>query len=178
MKNDGQLVDEVLSGDTEAFGQLIRKYQDRLFNTMVYIVGSHEEAEEVVQDAFVAARIKLKTFEPDGAFYTWLYRIALSASLGRDPNPAAAKEIKPADGGGLSGEALERTERAGMAHAALAGLCRSHRAILVLREMEGLCYERIAEVLELPVGKVRARLFWARRQLRGKLTGTATERST
>ncbi len=80
--------------------------------------------------------------------------------------------------GGLSDDALERTGHVQQAHAALAGLAPAHRAVLVLREMEGLCYERIAEVLDLPVGKVRTRLHRARLQLRGKMTQPAAERAT
>jgi RNA polymerase sigma-70 factor (ECF subfamily) len=83
VKDDALLIDEVLAGDTSAFGQLVIKYQDRLFNTLSYVLGSCEEAEDVVQDAFVQAFVKLNTFQRASAFYTWLYRIAFNLAISR-----------------------------------------------------------------------------------------------
>ena len=73
---DSQLIADACSGNTAAFGQLVVRYQDRLYNTLVHVVGSAEDAADVVQDAFVQAFLKLDTFHGASAFYTWLYRIA------------------------------------------------------------------------------------------------------
>ena len=81
MRDDAQLIDETLAGDAEAFGHLVRKYQDRLFNTIAHVVGCAVDAEDVVQDAFVQAFLKLETFQRASAFYTWLYRIAFNMAI-------------------------------------------------------------------------------------------------
>ena len=81
MRDDTQLIDETLQGDTVAFGLLVRKYQDRLYNTVVHVVGCREQAEDVVQDAFIQAYVKLHTFQGNSAYYTWLYRIAFNTAI-------------------------------------------------------------------------------------------------
>src|SRR5690349_3506078 len=75
---DDQLIAEALAGNSSAFGQLVRKYQDRLYNAVVHVAGCAEDARDVVQDAFVQAFVKLETFQGSSAFYTWLYRIAFN----------------------------------------------------------------------------------------------------
>ena len=72
MRDDTQLITETLGGDTEAFGKLVHKYQSRLFNTLLHVAGNREEAEDVMQEAFVQAFVKLESFRGDSAFYTWL----------------------------------------------------------------------------------------------------------
>lgn len=178
MKDDSQLIDEAKGGDTAAFGQLVCKHQDRLYNTIVHVVGCRVEAEDVVQDAFVQAFLKLDSFQGNSAFYTWLYRIAFNAAVSRRRRKRVELSVEqnreltgyePLDNGDAPTERLEREERAGQVQAALATLTQEHRAILVLREMEGCCYETIADVLDLPVGTVRSRLHRARLQLREQL---------
>ena len=83
MNDDARLIDETLAGDRTAFGELVRKYQVRLFNTLLHVVGSREEAEDVSQEAFVQAFVKLDSFKGHSAFYTWLYRIAFNVSISR-----------------------------------------------------------------------------------------------
>ena len=75
MRDETQLIQAVLTGDTDAFGDLVTKYQNRLFNTMFHVAGSREEAEDIVQEAFVQAFVKLDSFQGASGFYTWLYRI-------------------------------------------------------------------------------------------------------
>lgn len=186
MKDDSQLIDEALQGDTRAFGQLVQRHQDRLYNAIVYVVGCRVEAEDVVQDAFVQAYLKLKSFQRNSAFYTWLYRIAFNASVSRRRRKRVEVSVEqnreatgcePLDDGEDPGERLAREERAGQVRAALDTLTEEHRAILVLREMEGCCYETIADILELPVGTVRSRLHRARLQLREQLKEEFEEHS-
>jgi len=178
VKDDAQLIDEALAGSSAAFGQLVTKYQDRLYNTVLHVVGSSEDAYDVVQDAFVQAFLKLETFGRASAFYTWLYRIAFNSALTRRRRHKPTVSVEQARE--LSGDEplgreespdarLEQQERVSQVRAALATLTEEHRTVLVLREMDGCCYETIAEMLDLPVGTVRSRLHRARLQLRDEL---------
>jgi RNA polymerase sigma-70 factor (ECF subfamily) len=175
---DARLVEAARQGDRDAFGDLVARYQDRLFNTMLRIAGSREDAADAVQDAFVQAYLKLDAFRGDAQFFTWLYRIAMNVALSRrrrlrpmgslDAAKAAAGE-EPMDAAAGPRDRMLADERAAQVHTALADLGEGQRKILVLREIEGCSYEVIADILELPVGTVRSRLFRARLQLRDKL---------
>ena len=178
MKSDVQLIDETRAGDSLAYGELVRRHQDRLYHTLLHAAGHAEEAEDVAQEAFVQAFLKLKSFQGKSAFYTWLYRIAFNILISRqrkhrreiciDPSDAAhSKNL--VDENETPENRVQRLEREGQIHEALSHLSEEHRSILVLREMEGCCYETIAEILELPVGTVRSRLHRARLQLRDRL---------
>ena len=178
MNEDAQLIDQTLQGDAQAFAQLMRKHQDRLYNTMVHVTGCPEEAEDVVQEAFVQVFLKLDTYRGDSAFYPWLYRIAFNQSVSRRrrkkpsvsvEDTRAATGDEPTDAGETPGQRLLREERADQLRKALASLREEHRAILILREMEGCCYQTISEILDMPVGTVRSRLHRARLQLRDRL---------
>ena len=83
VNDDAQLIDEALAGQSVAFGRLVTKYQDRLYNALIHVIGSAEEAQDVVQDAFVQAFLKLESFHRSAAFYTWLYRIAFNLAISR-----------------------------------------------------------------------------------------------
>ena len=175
---DAELVEAALQGDRDAFGDLVLRYQDRLFNTLLRIAGSREDAADAVQDAFVQAYLKLDSFRGDSQFFTWLYRIAMNVALSRrrrrrperslDAAKTGAGE-EPMDAAAAPHDRMLAEERAQQVHSALADLGHQHRKILVLREMEGCSYEVIADILELPVGTVRSRLFRARLQLKEKL---------
>ena len=180
MSDDAQLIDETLAGRPAAFGQLVEKYQDRLYNTIVHVAGSTEDALDVVQDAFVQAFLKLDTFRHSSAFYTWLYRIAfnMTASHRRRRKPALSVEharessgLEPIDPEPGPENRVELDERCRQVRQAIAGLGEEHRAVLVLREIDGCCYETIAEILDVPIGTVRSRLHRARLQLREELRG-------
>src|SRR5688500_2735376 len=178
VNEDAKLIDEALAGNSASFGELVCRYQDRLYNTMAHIVGSTEEAQDVVQEAFVQAFIKLETFQRTSGFYTWLYRIAFNTAISRRRRQRPAISVEqtrelsgeePVDSHEAPGDRLEQQERVAQVQSALAALSEEHRAILVLREMEGFAYETISELLDLPVGTVRSRLFRARMQLREQL---------
>ena len=184
VKDDAQLIDEALSGGSMAFGQLVTKYQDRLYNTIVHVVGCRDEAYDVVQDACVQAFLKLDSFHGAAAFYTWLYRIAFNVAVTRKRRAKPMTSIEqtrdvtgedPTSDGGDPSEHIEQQERANQVHAALATLSEEYRTVLVLREMDGCPYETIAEMLDLPVGTVRSRLHRARMQLREQLKGVLQE---
>ena len=178
VNDDAQLIDETLAGHSAAFGELVLKYQDRLYNTVVHVAGGAEDARDVVQDAFVQAFVKLDTFRGSSAFYTWLYRIAfnIAATHRRRRRPTRSIEhareasgAEPADGTAGPTEITERNERCRQVRQAIGRLNDEHRAVLVLREIDGCCYETIAEILELPIGTVRSRLHRARLQLKEEL---------
>jgi RNA polymerase sigma-70 factor (ECF subfamily) len=183
---DSQLIHDTLAGDTRAFDELVRKYQDRLYNTLVHALGNRHEAEDVMQDAFCQAFSKLATFKGASAFYTWLYRIAFNASVSRrrrkrpvlstDQQQEAFGE-EPRDAAESAEETILREERADMVHQALDSLSEEHRSILVLREIDGCCYDTIADVLDLAPGTVRSRLHRARMQLRDQLIDVLHEKT-
>lgn len=176
--DDQQLIRATLEGESEAFGVLIRRHQDRLYNGMVHVLRSEVEAEDVVQDAFVSAYTKLDTFKGNSAFFTWLYRIAYNAAITRirRRKPTVSLEGKDStlrldfpDQGPAPGDRIEQDEQSVQLNLAMERLSEEHRSILVLREMEGMEYEAISEILDLPIGTVRSRLHRARGQLKEQL---------
>jgi len=179
--DDQQLISECLSGCTEAFGRLVERYQQRLYGTLVHVLGSAEEAQDVAQDAFVHAFQKLETFRGQAAFYSWLYRIAMNTAVSRQrknkrfkASVDAAKELvgtEPSDRhhGAHPSHALEQKERRHLVQEALSQLSDEFRTVLVLKEMEGLKYEEIAEIVDCPIGTVRSRIHRARLELKQKL---------
>ena len=173
---DYQIIRCTLSGEKEMFGQLVQKYQNRLYSSMVQITKSESEAEDVVQDAFVLAFSKLDTFKGDSAFFTWIYRIAFNVAISRirrkHSPPTVSLQGKDEhsrmdfpDHGPAPDAKIRQDEEASKLKAALARLSAEHRTILVLREMDELDYDAISEVLDLPVGTVRSRLHRARGRL-------------
>ncbi len=178
MNDDPQLIADALSGHSGAFGVLVERYQDRLYNTMVHIVGSPEDARDVVQDTFVQAFVKLETFQQTAAFYTWLYRIAFNLAMSRlrRKKPTVSIEqarestgLDPVDPHEAPESPVEKDERALLVQNAIATLAEDHRRVIVLREIDERSYEEIAAILELPVGTVRSRLHRARMELRDQL---------
>jgi RNA polymerase sigma-70 factor (ECF subfamily) len=177
-QDDQDLIRQTLDGEKEAFGHLICKYQDRLYNGMVQILRSESEAEDVVQDAFVLAFTKLRSFKGNSAFFTWLYRIAYNVAITR---LRRRKPTVPLDGADENGrldfpdsgpspdDRIQKHEQAVQLNQAMARLSQEHRAILILREMDELDYDAISEILDLPIGTVRSRLHRARTRLREHL---------
>lgn len=175
---DAKLVKAAVAGDRDAYGELVERYQDRLFNTLLRVLGSRDDAKDVAQDAFVQAFVKLETFRGASRFYTWLYRIAMNMALShrRRRRPVLSIEAvregvgdEPVDQNRGPEARMMDGERAAAVQAALARLGEEHRQILVLREMEDCSYETIAEILQLPIGTVRSRLFRARLVLKEEL---------
>ena len=172
---DDELIDAVLAGDRTAYDQLVLRYQDRLFGSLTHITGSPDDAQEVAQEAFVQAYLKLAGFHRKAAFYTWLYRIAFNLAVSRGRKK---RERTSLDGlreeAGLDPQAeqpaveaeMESQERTALVHQALSQLGDEYRQVMVLRELEGFDYQKIAEVVDIPVGTVRSRLFRARLQLK------------
>jgi RNA polymerase sigma-70 factor, ECF subfamily len=174
---DGVLMDRALSGEGAAFGVLVTRYQDRLYSTLVHVTGSADEAREITQEAFVRAFLKLGTFRRSAAFYTWLFRIAFNLRIGRQRRQRRhrlweqSQRGQQPSGAGDSDPSvpLESAERAALVRSAIEMLAEDHREVLLLREMEGCCYEEISRILDVPIGTVRSRLHRARVHLRDEL---------
>jgi RNA polymerase sigma-70 factor, ECF subfamily len=175
VSDDRLLIESALQGDRSAFTALVERYQDRLFNSMLHVTGSAEEAEDVVQDAFIRAFLRLDSFQQNSQFFTWLYRIAFNTALTRRrrkrPNISLDhyREVsgqEASDEGASVDEGILQNERVELVRAAIASLSENHRAILVLREMQDRSYEDISEILEISIGTVRSRLNRARMQLK------------
>jgi len=178
LSDDTSLIEATLRGESAAFGRLVQKYQDRLYNTLVHLTGNAEDAADLAQEAFVQAFVKLDTFRRSSTFYTWLYRIAFNqtASYYRRTKTTASLDAaretsgrEPVDMNPGPHEQLEQQENRAQVREALARLSDEHRAVLVLREIEGCDYETIAGMLDVPVGTVRSRLFRARAQMHDEL---------
>jgi len=187
LTDDTQLVQAAVGGDKEAFGRLVERYQDRVFNTLVRVLGSRDDARDIVQDAFVQAFVKLDSFRGDAKFYTWLYRIAMNLALShrRRRRPTESLDMtkenvgeEPVAQQPTAAQELIERERAEQLQLALLKLNEEHRQILVLRELESFSYETISDILELPVGTVRSRLFRARIQLKEQLQALLPDEMT
>ena len=183
VNDDPQLIEKTLAGESAAFGQLVLKYQDRLYNTVMHVSGNAEDARDVVQNAFVQAYVKLSTFKGNSAFYTWLYRIAFNEAISQKRKQRStlsveyAREtsgIEPENNEAGPHEILEMDERRCQVRQAIGELNEEYRAVLVLREIDGCCYDTIAEILDLPNGTVRSRLHRARLQLKEQLEEVLT----
>ena len=180
--DDQRLIAECLRGDPAAFGVLVRRYQDRLYNTVFRLVGNAEDAQDVVQEAFLNAYQSLGGFKGDSLFFTWLYRIAVNAAISfkrkrrvvipidaaRGVVSGVPRGVEPPDPSELSrpGHALEQEEQGHRIQRALSRLSPEHRAVLILKDMEGQKYETMAEILQVPIGTIRSRLHRARLELR------------
>ena len=173
-EEDLEIIQMTLTESSEAFGELVEKYQARLYNSIVQIFGPRD-AEDIVQDAFVKAFQKLDSFKGTSSFYTWLYRIAFNTAvshLRKQPSIISIDELQEAIGDNLAddgerpGEAMEKKERSKQIQSALQLLSEEHRTILILREVEQMSYEMLANLFQLPVGTIRSRLHRARMCLR------------
>lgn len=175
--SDGDLILAAQSGDRRSFAILVRRYQDRLFRSMLFLVGCPATSEDIVQDAFVKAFVRIDQFRRESNFYSWLYRIALNS---RRPYLRNAKHFQNVDdmedlpGAKLSPSStphdrIEAIEARRMVQDALRRLPKQQRTILILREFDGFDYSSIANILQIEMGTVRSRLSRARRRLREEL---------
>jgi RNA polymerase sigma-70 factor (ECF subfamily) len=179
-QDDKCLIDACRAGRTEAFGVLVSRYQDRLYPTVLRLAGCAEDAQDLMQDAFLQAFRKLGRFHGESSFYTWVYRIAVNLALsGHRRRRAAGRRRDRVPGAALAtvsdpraddpSAPLERAERDRLVQAALSALAPDHRAVVVMKEFDGLRYDEIGAILGVPVGTVRSRLHRARCELRTRL---------
>ncbi len=177
--NETELLRRAQKGDPQAFGALVERYQRRVVGVAFAVVHNQDDALELAQETFVRAFENLSKFESRSSFSTWLYRIAANLAIdfrrreGRHTilrGEDAENEIQrlPSTRGDSFVEA-SRSELSKRISDALRELTPEHRAVILLREVEGLSYDEISEVLQVPRGTVMSRLHYARGHLRGIL---------
>jgi len=177
-RKERKLVRRLRARDEDAFTELVRTYQHKVFNVVYRIVGDRQEAEDVSQEVFVAIFKHIDGFRGDAKFTTWMFRIATNHARNRikylsrrshknhqnyedtpdgamDDSPLTSHVADPHDR--AVGKELEEIIRDGLSF-----LSEEHRTIIVLRDVEGISYAEIAEIVELPEGTVKSRLFRAR----------------
>jgi RNA polymerase sigma-70 factor (ECF subfamily) len=176
LADDPALLTRLRAGDARAFEELVTTYQHRIFGLALRMLGSRAEAEDVAQETFLRAHRALGAFRGEARLGTWLYAIASRLCLDRLASgerrygraDADALLSLPAEGGDAAA-ALERSELGQALHEAIAALPEERRLVIALRDLEGLAYEEIAEVLGLELNTVRSRLHRARLDLKAKL---------
>jgi RNA polymerase sigma-70 factor (ECF subfamily) len=171
---DLELLRRAATGSGPAFHQLVDRHAQRLYRLAVSLVGNASDAEDVLQEAFAGAFRGLSGFEARSSVKTWLTRILVTqaAKWRRDKarRPMGSLTGDHADAGGDPASSVQASVDL---HAALRQLSPEHREVLVLREFEGLSYEEIAKLLDVPRGTIESRLHRARAELRDKLKGYA-----
>lgn len=181
---DQKLVEKAQKGDKRAFGILVEKYHKKLTRLLARMVRDQSEIEDIVQDSFIKAYRAINNFRGDSAFYTWLYRIGINTaknhlvSLGRRPKAMNDVEIEDVENfeDGQELRNLETPENSMMTKEIVAtvndtieSLPDELKEAISLREIDGLSYEEIAELMQCPIGTVRSRIFRAREAIADKL---------
>ena len=184
---DALLVDRVKHGDVRAFEMLVVKYQRRIERLIGRMVRDVDLVQDIAQETFIRAYRALPQFRGESAFYTWLYRIAVNTAkkalveLKRDPLVSESSRVSADEGDETSrvenelsdGETpealLASKEIAAAVNSAIEALSDDLRQAITLREMEGLSYEEIAEMMNCPIGTVRSRIFRAREAIAARL---------
>jgi RNA polymerase sigma-70 factor, ECF subfamily len=178
-KEEQELIRKAQKGDRDAFREIFDRYHGRLFSCAFSILMNKEDAEDVVQDAFVKVFFSIEGFKGDSSFYTWVYRIVhnLAVDLKRKKGRRGGDAEEYREDIGLSpveafmspSSSLHHRQQLVLLQKALQELSDEHRETLVLREIEGLSYEEIADVTGVSKGTVMSRLFYARKKLQKSL---------
>jgi RNA polymerase sigma-70 factor (ECF subfamily) len=192
---EAELFRKAQAGDRAAFGQIVVLFQDRLYNAILRMVGDSDEARELTQETFTRALVKIDSFRGEAGPYTWLFRIAVNLAISQLRKVSRHRTFSlnsPAGGGNGKAsfaddqaaalvdrvseprstdptEAALEKERGQHVIAALGRLDAEYRAVLVMRDIEGFDYQQMADVLGLPLGTLKSRLFRARLALRDEL---------
>ncbi len=184
---DRELVDLAKAGEKQAFAKLVTRYQKRVYAVAFGILHNHDDAMDVVQDAFVKVHKHIGSFQGNASFYTWLYRIAsnwcidvrrrqarrptveFDETIGREGGMASSVDVAPRHAESNPVENIARRELSVEMNKALNELSENHRVILLLREVEDLSYEDLAKVLKISKGTVMSRLFHARKNMQKAL---------
>lgn len=186
--DDNELVNAARAGDRDAFRTLFQRYHRRAYSLAYGVVHNADDALDVVQDAFIKAHRYLDKFEGTSSFYTWLYRIVMNLAIDHlrkhrksravdftdqtvteDDAAVGDQDLLPRILGGHPGRALADKQIRIRIEAALAELSENHRAVLVMRELEGLSYEEMATVMGCSKGTIMSRLFHARKNMQRRL---------
>lgn len=169
---DGDLLAHCRNGDRQAFNELVRRYQDRVYWVVRRIVGDHEDAKDIAQDTFIRAFHALGDFRGDSSVYTWLYRIATNLGLNHIRKRRVRQFLRLEDvqetadhTGGSADAGMERDEMRTLIERAIAHLPDKQRAVFILRYYEELPYEEIARILKRSTGGLKANYFHAVRKV-------------
>lgn len=182
--DETQLIERAKAGDGAAAAEIVERFQHRIYTLCVRLLGNRDDAEELTQETLVKALTGLERFDGRASLSTWLHRIATNACYSRMRSdkvrtrgrvawpeigePTAASRVQRSDAG------VDASQRRRDVAAALEGLQSEHRVVLVLRDVQGLEYEQLAEVLGVPVGTIKSRLFRARVALREAIEALET----
>ncbi len=183
--NDAVLIEQYRNGDSTAMERLVLKYQNRIYNVILKICADPDDAAELTQETFVKVIENLNKFEGRSGFYTWTFRIAVNLTLNYcqrnsrlafrsldaeqqddDQVKQVLKDFLSDDSSPDPATDAQNKELYRIAARTLMGLDETHRAVIVLRDIEGMSYARIAEVLDIELGTVRSRLSRARSKMR------------
>jgi len=184
-KDESVLVTEAKAGSYAAFEELVNRYEKKIYRLGLNLTGNPEDAEDLLQETFLKAFQHLPTFREDSRFYTWIVRIAINEGLMKLRKRRSSKEVQAEDPSNSDGEfiprefadwrpnpeqEMARVEMETILHNAAKALPATFRTVFFLRDVEGLSTEETAEMLNLSVGAVKARLFRARLRLREELS--------
>ncbi len=172
VQNDQELVSAALRGDRLAFGELVNRYREGAVAVVYRMTADPQLAEEAAQDAFIRAWQRLYSYKPQYSFRSWIFSIAVHAALDvlrRAPKEVDIDQLPLEAPDGKPEPELEAAERQAQVQRAVLALPPASRAVLVLREYQGLSYQEISAALDIPVGTVMSRLNYARGQLRQTL---------
>ena len=179
--NDEQMVERALSGDPEAFGEIVRRWERRIFALAFGMLGREEDARDATQETFLAAFRNLRGFRGDAKVSSWLHRIAVNQCITRQRRAKVRGETALEDEAEKNaavfalpmdispGRRAEATERSSAVRRAVCALPPDLRQVVVMKEFEELTFQQISEVLELPLSTVKSRLYTALRQLQMRL---------
>ncbi|HLL74303.1 MAG TPA: sigma-70 family RNA polymerase sigma factor [Pyrinomonadaceae bacterium] len=178
--SDEMLVERAVSGDAEAFGEVVRRWERRIYALAYGILGREDEARDAAQETFVAAYRNLANFRGEAKVSSWLHRIAVNQCVTRRRRARvrgeSSLEAEQEDGRAQFASAVESPthaaesrERAEAVRRAVAALPQELREVVVLKEFEGLTFQEIADALDVPLSTVKSRLYTALRQLRMRL---------
>jgi len=184
-RDESLLVSEAKAGNYAAFEELVNRYEKKIYRLGMNITGNREDAEDVLQEAFLKAFEHLPEFREDSRFYTWIVRIAVNEALMKLRKRRTSREVPIEDSSDEGGEVLvrefadwkpnpeqeyARAELEGILEGWVKALPAGFRTVFYLRDVEGLSTEETADLLNLSVGAVKARLFRARLRLREELS--------
>jgi RNA polymerase sigma-70 factor (ECF subfamily) len=183
--DESQLISQAKAGDYSAFEELVNRYERKIYRLGMNITGNREDAEDVLQEAFLKAFEHLPDFREDSRFYTWVVRIAVNEALMKLRKRRASREVPMDNAEDENGEVVVRefadwkpspeqqyaqSELERILQEAVSSLSPGFRTVFYLRDVEGLSTEETAQLLDLTVGAVKARLFRARLRLREELS--------
>lgn len=182
-QDDAQLVTASKNGDQDAFSLLVQRYQRRVFNLVFRMLQNYEEASEITQEAFLAAWQGLSSFRGEARFSTWLYRIAYNCALKQLGQRKREQELHLALQADLESDdsdqkmsQVEQLDNQALVQEQLSQLPPKYRIVLILRHLQDMTYEEMAEVLTMPIGTIKTHLFRARNLLKERLQAFGYER--